>query len=75
MTNEVLILLFISSITNSEQKMMKTSRGLVCPFVDTFFRNDHVKNRLFMYDFYMQGRRLSSLVKLGRVFYDYFIRT
>ena len=53
--------------------MMKTSRGLVCPFVDTF-RNDHVKNRLFMYDFYMQGRRLSSLVKLGG-FYDYFIRT
>jgi len=51
LTNEVLILLFISSITNSEQKMMKTSRGLVCPFVDTFFRNDHVKNRLFMYDF------------------------
>ena len=55
--------------------MMKTSRGLVCPFVDTFFRYDHVKNRLFMYDFYMQGRRLSSLVKLGRVFYDHFIRT
>ncbi|PEC56314.1 hypothetical protein CON05_05110 [Bacillus cereus] len=48
MTNEVLILLFISSITNSEQKMMKTSRGLVCPFVDTFFRNDHVK-KSFIY--------------------------
>ena len=55
--------------------MMKTSRGLVCPFVDTFFRYDHVKNRLFMYDFYIKGRHLSSLVKLGRVFYDYFNRT